>query len=194
MLWWAALGAVVIGFTLAVLAAATKRDWLAIPVIVALLGVLTLRVMNVAEPDEPWFTPLLALAIVGLGTAGGGPLVTLLLRVGLKMPQVAGPGGGIVVDDVDTRKAKKRKRGDTAQVGPSTQEVLRGGSTIGYLERFAVIGAVLVGQAAAVAIVVAIKGLGRFTELDSAAARELFIVGTLASLIWAGACAAAIVW
>lgn len=194
MLWWAALGAVVIGFTLAVLAAATKRDWLAIPVIVPLLGVLTLRVMNVAEPDEPWFTPLLALAIVGLGTAGGGPLVTLLLRVGLKMPQVAGPGGGIVVDDVDTRKAMKRKRGDTAQVGPSTQEVLRGGSTIGYLERFAVIGAVLVGQAAAVAIVVAIKGLGRFTELDSAAARERFIVGTLASLIWAGACAAAIVW
>ncbi len=52
MLWWAALGAVVIGFTLAVLAAATKRDWLAIPVIVPLLGVLTLRVMNVAEPDE----------------------------------------------------------------------------------------------------------------------------------------------
>ncbi|MCC6270788.1 MAG: hypothetical protein IT190_05885 [Microbacteriaceae bacterium] len=72
--------------------------------------------------------------------------------------------------------------------------MLRGGSTIGYLERFAVIGAVLVGQAAAVAIVVAIKGLGRFTELDSAAARERFIVGTLASLIWAGACAAAIVW
>ena len=40
--------------------------------------------------------------------------------------------------------------------------------------------------------VVAIKGLGRFSELDSAAARERFIIGTLVSMIWAGLCAALI--
>lgn len=194
-MWWsAALSAVAIGFTFAVLAAAVKRDWLAIPAIVALLGVVTLRVINVAEPDELWFAPVLAVALIGLGTAGGGPLVTLLLRVSLRVPQIAGPGGGIVVDGVDTRKAKKGDKNNWAKVDSAPQEVLRGGSTIGYLERFAVIAAVLVGQTAAVAIVVAVKGLGRFTELDSAAARERFIVGTLASLIWASACAAAIVW
>jgi hypothetical protein len=69
--------------------------------------------------------------------------------------------------------------------------VLRGGATVGYLERVALIGSVLAGQAAAVAVIVAVKGLGRFSELESAEARERFIIGTLASLIWAGACAAA---
>ena len=42
----------------------------------------------------------------------------------------------------------------------------------------------------AIAVVVAIKGVGRFTELATAEARERFIIGTLASLIWACACAA----
>lgn len=60
------------------------------------------------------------------------------------------------------------------------------------LRTMGIIGAILVGQPAAIAIIVAVKGLGRFTELDSAAARERFIVGTLGSLIWAAACATAI--
>jgi len=41
------------------------------------------------------------------------------------------------------------------------------------------------------AIVVAVKGVGRFTELEAPEARERFIIGTFASLIWA--CAAALV-
>jgi hypothetical protein len=40
----------------------------------------------------------------------------------------------------------------------------------------------------ALAVIVAIKGIGRFSELASAEARERFIIGTLASLLWA--CAA----
>ncbi len=48
------------------------------------------------------------------------------------------------------------------------------------------IGAVLVGRLEIVAAVVAVKGLGRFSELDSAEARERFIVGTLTSTCWAG--------
>jgi hypothetical protein len=44
-----------------------------------------------------------------------------------------------------------------------------------------------------VVAVIAIKGLGRFTELDSSAARERFIIGTLVSLLWSGL-AAGLVW
>ena len=40
------------------------------------------------------------------------------------------------------------------------------------------------------AVLVAIKGVGRFTELEEAEARERFIIGTLTSIIWACACAA----
>lgn len=41
--------------------------------------------------------------------------------------------------------------------------------------------------------IVALEGLGRYSELENAAARERFIIGPLASLLWAGACTAAIV-
>ena len=74
----------------------------------------------------------------------------------------------------------------------ATREVLRGGTTIGYLERIAIVGAAAIGRVEVVAVIVAIKGLGRFSELDSAAARERFIIGTLVSMIWAGLCAALI--
>jgi hypothetical protein len=53
----------------------------------------------------------------------------------------------------------------------------------------AVAGAILAGFPEALAVVVAIKGVGRFTELASSEARERFIIGTFASLIWACACA-----
>jgi hypothetical protein len=33
-----------------------------------------------------------------------------------------------------------------------------------------------------------VKGLGRYAELKAPAAAERFIIGTLASLLWAAAC------
>lgn len=165
-LWDAALIAVGAAIVLSLVAAAVRRGWLALPAIVVLVGILALRVFAVPEPTAAWFTPALTIGLVALATTGGGPLVSFVFAA-------------IV------RSEKKRgKKGNP--------EVLRGGATIGYLERFAVVGAVLVGQPAAIAIIVAVKGLGRFTELDSAASRERFIVGTLGSLIWAAACASAI--
>ena len=191
MTWWdAALIAVGAATVLAVLAAALKRDRLALPGVAVLLGVLALRTVGVQVPTEPWFAPLLTLGLVSLATAGGGPLVAFLLRVIVKTPQKAGKHGGIVLADDDAEESPNRVKKAKTKAG---HEVLRGGATIGYLERFAVVGAVLVGQPAAVAIIVAVKGLGRFTELDSAAARERFIVGSLGSLIWAATCATAIV-
>ena len=45
-------------------------------------------------------------------------------------------------------------------------------------------------QTGAIAVLVALKGIGRFAELATPAARERFIVGTLASLLWACAVSA----
>lgn len=75
--------------------------------------------------------------------------------------------------------------------------LLRGGMWIGVLERLAIAGAVMAGHPEAVAVVIAVKGLGRYPELrDTAApirgeAAERFIIGTLASFVWAAACGAA---
>ncbi|MFC9333438.1 hypothetical protein [Arthrobacter sp. NPDC057009] len=69
--------------------------------------------------------------------------------------------------------------------------ILRGGAIIGVLERLAVCLAILAGQPVAIAYVVAIKGLGRFAELkETPVAAERFIIGTLASMLWAAGVAA----
>lgn len=74
--------------------------------------------------------------------------------------------------------------------GPQDPDILRGGAWIGALERAAIAGALLAGWPEGLAVVVAVKGLGRFSELRaSSAASERFIVGTLASVLWAAACA-----
>lgn len=72
--------------------------------------------------------------------------------------------------------------------GPQDPTILRGGAWIGVLERAAVSAALLTGSAEALAVVIAVKGLGRFAELRAPAAAERFIVGTLASGLWAAAC------
>ena len=56
----------------------------------------------------------------------------------------------------------------------------------------AIVASIVVGHPEAIAAIIAIKGLGRFSELDNAEARERFIIGTLTSFLWAAACAAVI--
>ncbi|MFN3866919.1 MAG: hypothetical protein ACK4MD_09430 [Demequina sp.] len=85
------------------------------------------------------------------------------------------------------------------RIGPGTETpgLLRGGTWIGVLERLAIAGAVMAGHPEAVAVVIAIKGLGRYPELRDAEpglrgeTAERFIIGTLASFVWAAACGAA---
>lgn len=73
------------------------------------------------------------------------------------------------------------------------QRILRGGAIIGVLERLGVCLAILTGQPVAIAYIVAIKGLGRFAELkETPVAAERFIIGTLASMLWATGTAAAV--
>ncbi|WP_462417224.1 hypothetical protein [Kytococcus sp. Marseille-QA3725] len=71
---------------------------------------------------------------------------------------------------------------------------LPGGRWIGLLERASAYSAVLAGSDYALALVVAVKALGRYPELRTAktgAVSERFIIGTFASILWACAWAGA---
>ena len=68
--------------------------------------------------------------------------------------------------------------------------MLRGGTWIGVLERAAIAGAILTGFPTAVAFVIAVKGLGRYPEIrEHPGTSERFVIGTLASMMWAAAVA-----
>ena len=69
--------------------------------------------------------------------------------------------------------------------------VLRGGALIGALERLTMLGTLLAGWPEGIAAIVAIKAFARYPELragQGTGATERFIIGTFASLGWAGAC------
>jgi hypothetical protein len=167
------------GAAAAVVSTWPRRHWLvlaaAAPVALTLLfGLFGL----LPEPPIDALGVLAGLAIAVIGVAGGSSIVVLILRAA-SATAVPGAHGGILV-------------GATGDTPPPRREILRGGATIGYLERAALIGCMLAGQPGGVAVLVAIKGLARFSELENELARERFLIGTLASLLWAGACVAAI--
>jgi F0F1-type ATP synthase membrane subunit c/vacuolar-type H+-ATPase subunit K len=78
---------------------------------------------------------------------------------------------------------------DTAPDGPTgtrARDALRGGTWIGILERLAITGCLIAGYPAGIAFVIAVKGLGRYPELkENPGASERFVIGTLASMLWA---------
>jgi len=78
----------------------------------------------------------------------------------------------------------------------AARSALPGGAWIGVLERFAVFVCLVADIPEGVAVLLVVKGLGRYPELrideartDASGAGERFIIGTLVSLTWA-ACAA----
>jgi hypothetical protein len=157
--------------------------WLIIPVVVLIAAAIVFAVAGGAHnPPAAAFTIAATGLLLLIGVIGGSPLVLVVLELAGSGAVPLGDHGGILVSETG---AKSKNR-----------EILRGGMTIGYLERLAIIGAALLGQFAAVAIVVAVKGLGRFSELENSAARERFIIGTLVSIVWAAACVvpAVIAW
>lgn len=115
---------------------------------------------------------LISLAVASLG---GWPVSALVLRWS-RSPRRARPEPAtreLPVLEVPEREWK-------------TPELLRGGLWIGLLERLAVTATVLAGHPELIAIVVALKGLGRYPELRAhAGASERFLVGTFASMLWA---------
>lgn len=70
---------------------------------------------------------------------------------------------------------------------------LRGGAWIGVFERLAVTASIVSGWPEGIALVIAIKGLGRYPELKKPHASERFIIGTFASTMWAALAAASLV-
>src|SRR5689334_6433218 len=147
-----------------------------VPLIVAsALVVLSLIVVVVSPLNVPL---LMGLMVALLGTAvavlGGNPVTRRVLEIATHGRVRDGENGGIILD------AEAAGVGDAPAVERGA-EVLRGGTTIGYLERLAVVIALIAGYPEAIAIVVAVKGVGRFSELAAAEARERFIIGTLSS-------------
>jgi hypothetical protein len=113
-------------------------------------------------------------AVTGLlAVAGGGPLTTRIFAV------------------VD-RQADDPQTADQQTIDQAG-EVLRGGAWIGALERLAVFAGLAAGFPEGVAVVLALKGVGRFPDLrgegKGGAATERFIIGTFSSVLWAAACA-----
>jgi hypothetical protein len=108
---------------------------------------------------------------VVVGVLGGGPVATAVLRGAQRsgVPNVSYP--------VETLEPGEPETG------------LRGGLWIGAFERAAIATSLLVGQPAGIAVVVAIKGLGRYAELKAPGVAERFIIGTFASFLWAAGAA-----
>lgn len=118
-------------------------------------------------------TSLVALAGV-LAVLGGGPVTSRVFAL------------------VDRDEQQDRSMDRAGQV-------LRGGAWIGALERAAIFATLTAGWPEGLAVVLALKGLGRYPELRAAedgvrtGAAERFIIGTFTSVLWAAACAGVVV-
>lgn len=170
----------------AVLATALDRPRFVVPVIVVVaVGALAVALGFEGRPVG-LLAGILPLSMVIVAVVAGGPVATLVLAAATRDQPPSGEHGGIIVPVAGTTAPSGRAK-------QPTREVLRGGTTIGYLERAVIVAAVLTGRWELVAALIAVKGLGRFRDLDAGAATERFIIGTLVSTLWAGACAALIV-
>jgi hypothetical protein len=121
---------------------------------------------------------MVVLALAGCAS-GGWVLTSAVLRLASRSPDAGSPGG-------DPAQHSARPAVSDGPDGAQARAVLRGGTWIGILERIAVTGLVLAGDTTSVALVIAVKGLGRYPELrENPGASERFVIGTLSSLIWA---------
>lgn len=108
--------------------------------------------------------PVALVVIVSLvfAIAFGGPLTELIFRLASRQNNL-----------------EKKPKTD-----PSP---LRGGLWIGLLERSAIVATLWAGWPEGIAVVLAVKGLGRFAELKNHQAAEQFILGTFSSCLVAAA-------
>ncbi len=114
--------------------------------------------------------------VAGLAAAFGNPVVRALLR---RIGRQVSPGD----EAADVAVAR-------ANLGLAAAErELPGGRWVGILERVAVYACIVTGFPTGIAMVLGVKGLGRYADLATSGSTrtgELFIVGTFASLLWAG--------
>ena len=173
--WLVVAVAAYVTLALALVAMRDGRTWYSAPALAPVIAAVAMG----ASPMDPASVGIAVPLWIGIGllaVVAGSPLVSLILHLASPRTVPLQVQNSVFV----TR-------------GGHSQEELRGGVTIGLLERLAFLGCVLLGQPGGIAVIVAVKGLGRFNELNTEQTRERFIVGTLASLVWVGACTAAIV-
>jgi hypothetical protein len=156
-----------------------RSVWPPVCVVALAAAALLAAVADELSADRVEMTILVTVAGL-LAVTGGGPVTTRVFAF---------------VDRSD-RSDRERKGGD--QEAPQTidqaGEVLRGGAWIGALERLAVFAGLAAGFPESVAVVLALKGVGRFSDLrgdgrTGGATTERFIIGTFTSVLWAAACA-----
>ena len=160
-------------------------------VVVVLALVLALGALLTAQGERvrsTWGALFLAvlLALAGVLAWAGGHAPDAVVEAAAVAAVLAAVAGGGPVATAVLRAA------DPAQVGvsggPQDPTILRGGAWIGVLERVAVAVSLLAHSSDGLLVVLAVKGLGRYAELRAPAAAERFILGTLASTLWAAAC------
>jgi hypothetical protein len=159
----------------------------------ALLGLAAIAAA-VADPVHGWRRGAALVLAVVAATAPGSDVVRATFRVirgEFLAPRRSrrAPPPDDVGDDIDQNIDG---RNDISIDAPGT--VLRGGAWVGYLERAAIAATLLAGWPEGMALVLAVKGVGRYPELRGPDSREshapeTFIIGTLASVLWAAACA-----
>ncbi|WP_236553605.1 hypothetical protein [Rathayibacter sp. VKM Ac-2803] len=180
--WTGVVLALVAGLVGAVLAVRLRRPPLAWISVGATTAAFLLTGLAGSSAPVPLVLAVAALAFA-IAVIGGGPVVLMTLDLATTDSR-SGTHGGIMIAGPPSRASSAA--GSPSAIGQPI-EVLRGGTTIGLLERIATAGALMSGLPEGVAVVVAVKGVGRFSELASPEARERFIIGTLASLAWSAA-------
>ncbi|WP_182111180.1 MULTISPECIES: hypothetical protein [unclassified Actinotalea] len=137
---------------------------------------------------DDWLTLVLGLAALIVSAAGGWPLTSGILALAARSSDAGAPdvpaSPGALPQHVPD--AAGSTPGGDGPVGPDAQAALRGGTWIGILERLAITGSILAGYPSGIALVIAVKGLGRYPELrEHPGTSERFVIGTLASMLWA---------
>ncbi|RKW71134.1 hypothetical protein [Galactobacter caseinivorans] len=168
---------------------------------VLLLGAAAVCAVVAAQHDEGlpvwWAQPLCVLAAI---SAGSSITMAVLSLTRMRAPGAAptpgaAPGAAPAEEEESNQPAdsapgeSRQATSDAADPGAS---LLRGGSLIGVFERAGVTSTLLAGWPEGLAVVLALKGLGRFPELKSSqgqGAAERFILGTSVSVLVAAACA-----
>ena len=145
---------------------------------------------------NPFVQLLVVVLMLVVSVVGGWVLTSTVLRLAGRSPDAGSPDASSLEDtpgEADTVVAGHELPPQPARAtvsdgpdGARARAVLRGSTWIGILERIAVTGCFLAGDVTSVALVVAVKGLGRYPELrENPGASERFVIGTLTSMIWA---------
>ncbi|WP_051208506.1 hypothetical protein [Propionicicella superfundia] len=125
----------------------------------------------------------IVLLCAAVAVVAGVPLVRALLRLVDRSQAHERGNDGDAPDSSDTTVTAGARR-------------LGGGAWIGMLERLAVFACLLGGFPEGIAIVLGIKGLARYPELQSpdAGKAQAFIMGTFFSVLIAAGCAGVATW